>query len=53
MKTIEERIIKDANNFYCVQIRFLPLESWEQDDGWRTIYITQIYETAIKHLRGK
>lgn len=53
MKTIEERIIKDVNNFYCVQIRFLPLEEWEQDSGWRTIYITKIYEIAIRHLRGK
>lgn len=50
METIEKRIIKDVNNFYRVQIRFLPLEDWESNDGWRTIYITQIYEHALEHL---
>ena len=53
MKTIEERIIKDENNFYCVQVRFLPLEVWEQNDGWRTVYITEIYENALKRIGDK
>ena len=50
METIEKRIIKDINNFYCVQIRFLPLEDWEPNDGWRTVYISEIYEHALEHL---
>lgn len=47
---MEERIFKDANNFYQVQIRFLPVEDWEPNDGWRTIYITSIYEHAVAKL---
>ena len=50
MKNIEKRIIKDENNFYCVQIRFLPLENWESNDGWGTVYISEIYEHALEHL---
>lgn len=50
METIEKRIIKDINNFYRVQIRFLPLEDWELNDGWRTVYISEIYEHALEHL---
>ena len=54
MKTIEERIIKDVNNFYCVQIRFLPLEDWDTvNDGWRTVYITEFYENALKRIGNK
>lgn len=53
MKTIEERIVKDKNNFYRVQVRFLPLEDWEADEGWRTTYITDIYEDALSKLRRK
>ena len=50
METIEKRIIKDVNNFYHVQIRFLPLEDWESNEGWRTVYISEIYEHALEHL---
>ena len=41
-RTIERRVIRDVNGFYKKQIRFLPLESWESDDGWRTTYISEI-----------
>ena len=41
-RTIEHRIIRDVNGFYRKQVRFLPLESWENDDGWRTTYISEI-----------
>ena len=40
-KKIERRVIRDQSGFYCEQIRTLPLEPWEQNDGWRTCYITQ------------
>ena len=36
---MEERIIIDENGFEKEQIRFLPVEEWEQDDGWKTIRI--------------
>lgn len=41
-RTIERRVIRDVNGFYRSQVRFLPLESWECGDGWRTTYISNI-----------
>lgn len=35
-KTIEVRTITDCNGFTKEQIRFVPIEDWEQNDGWRT-----------------
>ena len=35
----EKRIIVDENGFKVEQIRFLPVEDWEQNDGWRTTRI--------------
>lgn len=40
-KTIERRIIVDVNGFKKEQIRFLPVEDWEPNDGWRTTRIIQ------------
>ena len=47
---MEKRIYKDVNGFYNVQIRFLPVEDWEPNDGWRTVFITSIRENAQKRL---
>ena len=41
-RTIEKRVIKDVNGFYRSQIRFLPLDSWENGDGWMTTCISSI-----------
>ena len=49
----EKRIRRDENGFYNVQIRILPLEDWEMDDGWRTTFITSIYENAKKKLEDE
>ena len=38
-KTMEKRIVVDANGFELEQIRFLPVEDWELNDGWRTTRI--------------
>lgn len=48
--SFEKRVRLDANNFYQVQIRILPVADWEPDDGWRTVYITSIYQHAIERL---
>lgn len=37
--TVESRIITDENGFTKEQIRILPVEDWEPNDGWRTIRI--------------
>ena len=47
---IEKRIYKDANGFYNVQVRFLPLEEWEPADGWRTVFISSILQNAEARL---
>lgn len=52
MKKFEERIIKDDNGFYKVQIRFLPLEDWE-GDGWRTTYVSDFFDAALERVSDK
>ena len=34
---IETRIVTDCNGFTVQQMRILPVEDWEPNDGWRTI----------------
>ena len=46
----EKRIRRDVNGFYQVQIRHLPVEDWEPLDGWRTVFISSIYENATTRL---
>mgnify|MGYP007070105710 CR=1 FL=1 len=46
----EKRIKKDANGFYNVQIRMLPAEDWQQNEGWGTVFITSIYKNAVERL---
>lgn len=46
----EKRIRKDANGFYQVQIRMLPVEDWQPNEGWGTVFITSIYENAMARL---
>lgn len=38
--TMETRVIRDENGFWEEQIRFMPVEDWEPNDGWRTTYIS-------------
>ena len=46
----EKRIRRDANGFYNVQIRILPIEDWQPNEGWGTVFITSIYENAKARL---
>ena len=46
----EKRIIRDANGFYNVQIRHLPVEDWQPNEGWGTVFITSISENARARL---
>ena len=46
----EKRIKRDANGFYNVQIRHLPVEDWQQNEGWGTVFITSIYDNARTRL---
>ena len=46
----EKRITRDANGFYNVQIRILPVEDWQSNDGWGTVFITGIEEHARERL---
>lgn len=49
---LEKRIKKDANGFYCVQIRVLPVADWEPNDGWGTVFETTVYANAVSKLVG-
>ena len=51
-KTIETRIIRDENRFWKEQIRFLPLDDWEPNDGWGTTYISSIAPEDWPKIRG-
>ena len=46
----EKRIKRDANGFYNVQIRHLPVEDWQPNEGWGTVFITSIYDNARTRL---
>ena len=46
----EKRMYRDVNGFYRVQVRQLPLNEWEQNDGWRTVFIAGIEERARENL---
>ena len=46
----EKRIEKDTNGFYNVQVRNLPAEDWQQNDGWGTVFTTSIYDHAVERL---
>lgn len=50
---IEERVIQDCNGFWKAQVRFLPLAEWEPDDGWRTVFISGIRESAEARISKK
>lgn len=42
-KTIERRVVRDENGFYCEQVRFLPLEDWDTaNNGWRTVKVSSV-----------
>ena len=45
----QHRLWVDKNKNYHIQIRYVPVYSWEPDDGWRTIYMTDNKELAIKN----
>lgn len=45
-KKTERRLVRDANGFWEAQIRFVPVEDWEQNDGWRTFFTSPVKERA-------
>ena len=46
----EKRIKRDSNGFYNVQVRILPVEDWQPNEGWGTVFVTSIYENAAARL---
>ena len=47
----EERIYRDVKGFYNGQIRFLPLETWEPCDGWRSFCCSSSLEWVRERIR--
>ena len=45
----QHRLWVDKNKNYHIQVRFIPVYSWEPDDGWRTIYMSDNKEEAMKN----
>lgn len=52
-KAREKRIWRDSNGLYHIQIRFVPIYEWEDNDGWRSIYITDSEKNATEKLYGE
>lgn len=52
-KKMETRVVKDANGFWRAEMRFLPVEEWEQGEGWRGCYVSSSKEKAEQFLREK
>lgn len=42
---METRIVKDENGFVKEQVRFLPVEDWEPNDGWRDTRILECHKS--------
>ena len=51
-RQIEKRIWKDPHGLYHLQIRHIPVYSWE-DDGWKTIYASDSYRNVVEKFYGK
>lgn len=47
----EERLVQDANGFWCVEARFFPYNKWEEPyKGWGTIFKSSIKEHALERM---
>lgn len=51
-RTIEKRIWRDCNGLFHLQIRYLPIYSWE-DDGWKTIYASTDKTQVVERMYRK
>lgn len=47
----EERIFRNASGFYTGQIRFLPVDPWEPDNGWRIFCCSRSLEWVRERIR--
>ena len=52
-KKMETRVVKDANGFWVAEMRFLPVEEWEQGEGWRRCYVSSSKEKAEQFFGNK
>lgn len=48
----ERRIWRDCNGLYHLQVRYLPVYSWE-DEGWKTIYASTSKSDVVKKFYRK
>lgn len=48
----EKRIWRDCNGLFHLQVRYLPVYSWEED-GWKTIYASTNESDVLKRYYGK
>lgn len=51
-RRIEKRIWRDPNGLYHLQIRRVPVYSWE-DDGWVTMYASNFLREVLPKYYGK
>lgn len=42
---MERRVVKDCNGFVLEQVRFLPVNDWDVNDGWRTTKYLKCYKS--------
>lgn len=51
-RATEKRIWRDCNGLFHLQIRYLPVYSWE-DDGWKTIYASTDKTQVVERMYRK
>lgn len=50
MDGIEERVRQDCNGFWLYEVKILPVEDWEPNEGWRISAISCIKDTLADML---
>lgn len=48
---VEKRIRQDCNGFWVEEMRILPVEAWEPNEGWRICAISACKE-SIEIMAG-
>lgn len=43
---IEKRVRQDCNRFWLYEMRILPVEDWEPNEGWRICAISACKESV-------
>ncbi len=49
---LEERVRQDENRFWVYEVRILPVQDWEPNEGWRICAISAC-KKSLEAMLGK